>query len=137
MKLDLAPDIGESMHSFATSLFHCPRSLTGDGVRRTLRAIKSLLPNLNLYEVPSGTTIYDWKVPDEWNLIRATLKDLDGNILIDTNDSYLHLLGYSDSFTGRVSLDELKKHLYYRKDLPQAIPYVTSYYENRWGLPVV
>ena len=59
-------------------------------------------------------------------------------ILIDTNDSYLHLLGYSDSFTGRVSLDELKKHLYYRKDLPQAIPYVTSYYENRWGfLPVV
>lgn len=134
MLIPLPPNIGKSMHVFASSIYHLPRSLTGNGVRQTLTAIKKILPDLQCYEVPSGSRVFDWTVPDEWNLLKATLRDLNGNIIINSDDSFLHVLGYSEPFSGRVSLSELVSHLYFRADLPHAIPYVTSYYEKRWGM---
>ena len=133
MFFPLPPNVGKSMHAFASSIFHVPRSLTGDGVRQTLAFIQQVLPDLQCYEVPSGTKIFYWTVPYEWNLLKATLSDLNGNILINSDDSFLHVLGYSEPFSGRVPFSELVNHLFFREDLPHAIPYVTSYYENRWG----
>jgi aminopeptidase-like protein len=113
-------------------LWPIPRSITGEGVRRTHAILAELLP-LTTIEVPSGTPVFDWTIPKEWIVREAFVVGPDGRRVIDLRDNSLHLVSYSMPFRGRVSRSELDVHLHSRPDQPSAIPYVTSYYEPRWG----
>lgn len=121
------------MHKWATDLFPIHRSLTGDGVRQTLSYLKELLPNLAIHEVPSGTKAFDWTVPKEWVCREAYVEDAAGNRVIDIRNSNLHVVQYSVPFEGWVSRAELYDHVHSLPEQPDAIPYVTSYYKERWG----
>ena len=125
--------IGAEIHSFARRLWSINRSITGEGVRRTLEEISSILPSLRVYSVPSQTKVFDWTVPEEWAVSDAYLVSPSGEKLCDFSENNLHLLGYSIAFKGELSLNELKGHLYTLPEQPDAIPYVTSYYKKRWG----
>lgn len=124
---------GARMYALAERLWNFPRSLTGDGVRLTLAEIARNVGGLRLHEIPSGTRVGDWVVPNEWNLRRARLFDPDGNTVCDTAENNLHVLGYSLPHRGQLSLDDLDEHLYSLPEQPDAIPYITSYYQPRWG----
>ena len=126
-------DEGQFMHDLASRLFPICRSLTGDGVRETLAILGEHLPGLTVHEVPSGTAAFDWTVPDEWNIRGAYLEGPDGTRLIDFADSNVHVVGYSEPVDGRLTLEELQRHLHSDEELPEAIPYVTSYYNRTWG----
>lgn len=126
-------DSGTDLHGWARDLFPIGRSLTGDGVRTTLEYLGGLLPGLTVHEVPSGTPALDWTVPDEWNVRSAYLADEAGNRLIDYADTNLHLLGYSEPVDMVLTRAELEPHLHSLPELPDAIPYVTSYYRRTWG----
>lgn len=123
---------GAAMHALLTDLFPICRSITGDGVRQSLDVLKQVVP-LTVHAVPSGTRAFDWTVPDEWNVRDAWVMDADGNRVIDFRENNLHLVSYSIPFEGEVELEELQTHLHTRPDLPDAIPYVTSYYQQDWG----
>jgi aminopeptidase-like protein len=118
---------------FAEKIFPFNRSLTGLGNVMTLNSIKELLPDLKVLSVKSGTKIFDWEVPEEWNVSDAYIICPDGNKICDFSTNNLHLVGYSDSFEGEIELSELQEHLYSNPNQPTAIPYVTSYYERNWG----
>lgn len=120
------------MHELMARLFPICRSITGDGTRETLRILREFIP-LEIHEIPSGTKAFDWTVPDEWNVRDAYVKDASGRRVIDFKKHNLHLMGYSVPFRGTLSLAELKKHLYTLPARPGVIPYVTSYYQRRWG----
>lgn len=120
------------MYQLLKRLFPITRSITGNGVRETLRILREYVP-LTIKEVPSGTKVFDWVVPDEWNIRDAYVKDENGKRIIDFQKSNLHLVSYSVPFEGRLSLNELKEHLHTLPDQPDVIPYVTSYYAKRWG----
>jgi len=124
--------IGSEMYNLMERLFPICRSITGDGVRETLNILKEFIP-IDIKEVPSGTKVFDWEIPNEWNIIDAYIKDETGKRVIDFNKSNLHVVNYSIPFEGKLTLNELKKHLYTLPDQPDLIPYVTSYYEKRWG----
>ena len=128
--------IGDSIYTLLHRLFPINRSITGDGVRETLRIIAEELPALTIHEVPSGTPVFDWIVPREWNVRDAYVLDPDGNKIIDFARSNLHLVGYSIPFNAKVALNELQAHIYSLPDQPDAIPYITSYYQERWGFCV-
>jgi aminopeptidase-like protein len=125
---------GQLIYNFIASLFTIPRSITGDGVRVTLNKIKKdHLPDLQVYEIPTGTVIEDWVVPKEWNIFGAYIKNDKGEKLVSLENTNLHVVGYSDPVDMRVSFEELDEHLYSLPDQPSAIPYVTSYYSDTWG----
>lgn len=109
------------------------RSITGPGISESLSILSEYVP-FNIKEIPTGTKVFDWVVPQEWELIRATLKTEDGELILDTDINNIHILNFSEPFSGIISFDELDKHLYSDPNLPEAIPYVTSYYASRWGL---
>lgn len=123
---------GEKMHALLKRLFPICRSLTGPGVRETLRILKETVP-LTVQSVPSGTKCMDWTVPDEWEATDAYILDPHGHKIIDFKQNNLHLVSYSTPFKGRLTLEELQPHLYSIPEKPEAIPYVTSYYKRRWG----
>jgi aminopeptidase-like protein len=124
-------DVGESMHAFMRELFPICRSITGDGVRETLSAVASRIP-VELHEVPSGTAVLDWTVPDEWNIDDAYIAQ-GGRRVVDFRDSNLHVVSYSEPVRAVMPLGELKPHLHTHGDHPDWIPYRTSYYSKAWG----
>lgn len=113
-------------------LFPICRSITGNGVRETLKIISEIVP-LNIYEIPSGTTIFDWTIPKEWNIRNAYIITPDGRKICDFHTHNLHIVNYSIPIHQKMSFDELKKHLHTIPSKPKAIPYVTSYYQENWG----
>ncbi len=125
--------IGYKIHSLANELWKINRSITGEGVRETLSCIQKHLQNLNIRSVPSGTKVFDWTVPNEWHVSDAYIITPEGNKICDFFINNLHLVGYSIPFRGRMKLEELQKHLHSLPEQPNAIPYITSYYEERWG----
>jgi aminopeptidase-like protein len=124
---------GDEMYRWTADLFPINRSLTGDGVRKTLQYIKSVLPNLQVTSVPSGTSAYDWVVPKEWNMREAWIADSAGNKLIDFATNNLHVVGYSTPVDRIVTRSELELYLHSLPNQPNAIPYVTSYYKECFG----
>ena len=121
------------MYDLAGELFPICRSITGEGTRKTLRRIQQDIPQMTIHEVPSGTKVFDWTVPEEWRIDEAYIEDSAGDRIIDFKQNNLHVVGYSTPIDEVVSLEELDKHLYSLPDHPDWIPYVTSYYKSRWG----
>lgn len=124
---------GEFLHSLARRLFPITRSITGDGVRQTLEILSEYLPGLEVHEVPSGTPAFDWTVPREWAIRDAYIEDPAGKRIIDLRDSNLHVVSYSTHVDATMPLADLDSHLHSLPDQPDAIPYVTSYYNPTWG----
>ena len=114
-------------------LFPICRSITGQGVVKTLNLIKKEFPELKIKKVKSGTKVFDWNVPDEWNVKDAYILDKDNNKIINFKNNNLHLINYSIPINKLVSKNELLKNINFLKNQPNAIPYVTSYYKKKWG----
>ncbi len=126
------PYPGDEIYALAQRLFPLCRSLTGNGVRETLRILSDYLP-LRMHEVPSGTRAFDWTVPAEWNIRDAYVREVNGPKVIDFQQNNLHVLGYSVPTRCVLPLERLQEHLYSDPEHPEAIPYATSYYTPRWG----
>lgn len=114
-------------------LYTINRSLTGRGNVKTLKVIKREFKNLKIKSIKSGSKVFDWRIPSEWNVSDAYVLDKNNKKIIDFKENNLHLVGYSVPFNKKVSKEELFKHLYCLKDQKSAIPYITSYYKKRWG----
>ena len=114
-------------------LFPITRSLTGKGVKDTLGIIKKEFPRLKIKKIKSGTKVFDWKIPDEWNISNAYIIDKKGKRIIDFKNHNLHVVGYSIPVNKYIPKKHLIKNLYFLRNQPKAIPYVTSYYKKRWG----
>jgi aminopeptidase-like protein len=126
-------DSGDTLMAWAHDLFPICRSLTGAGVRQTLSYLTNKVPGMTVKEVPSGTKAFDWTVPQEWEIGGGWLEGPDGQRIVDFDDNNLHVMGYSEGVDCRLPLEELQQHLYSLADQPDAIPYVTSYYNHNWG----
>ena len=122
----------EFVWAFMEQLYPMCRSITGAGVRDTLAAVAEHIP-LNVYEVPSGTSVFDWEVPREWNVREAWIADPQGTRIVDLRNHTLHLMSYSTPIRARMSLAELRPHLHSLPEHPDWIPYRTSYYRDEWG----
>jgi aminopeptidase-like protein len=132
---EVASMVATDLYGFVSELYPICRSITGDGVRETLRRIQQLLP-VTICEVPSGTRVFDWTVPREWNIRDAWVKTLGGERVVDFRESSLHVVSYSVPVHKRISLSELRRHLHTLPEHPSWIPYKTSYYAETWGLCV-
>jgi len=120
------------LESYFDRLWPILRSITGEGVRQTHDILGELV-KLERFEIPSGTAVFDWFIPKEWVVNEAYLLDPSGQKIIDVKENNLHLLNYSTSFKGTLSRDELDKHLHSLPNQASAIPYLTTYYKERWG----
>lgn len=123
---------GKEMHNFMAELYPICRSITGEGVRETLRAIRKRIP-LEMYEVPSGTKVFDWTVPLEWNVSDAYIMNREGERVVDFKAHNLHLMSYSLPVNKKMMLADLRPHLFTLPEHPDWIPYRTSYYKENWG----
>lgn len=123
---------GAALHGFARELYPICRSITGAGTRATLDAIARVVP-LARHEVPTGTKVFDWEVPREWNIREAWIRNAAGEKVVDFARHNLHVMSYSTPVRARMSLAELKPHLFSLPDNPGWIPYRTSYYRDNWG----
>lgn len=124
--------VGDAMFTLIKKLFPICRSITGNGVRDTIEIIKETIP-LTTVEIPTGTKVFDWNIPKEWNINNAYVKDPNGKKIIDFKNSNLHVLNYSIPIHKKISFSELKNHLFTLPNLPDKIPYLTSYYTENWG----
>ncbi len=124
--------LAQEMHALIAELYPICRSITGNGVRDTLHQVQRLIP-LTVHEVPSGTQVFDWTVPPEWNIRDAYVKNSHGERVIDFQESNLHVVNYSVPVHKKMSLGELRPHLFTLPDHPDWIPYRTSYYKRDWG----
>ena len=123
---------GAAMHALATNLYPICRSITGDGVRATLKALQTECP-IMIHEVRSGERVFDWTVPLEWNINDAYIKNLKGERIVDFKALNLHVMSYSTPVRARMTMDELRPHLFTLPDHPDWVPYRTSYYKENWG----
>lgn len=124
---------GKLMYQWVSDLFPLNRSLTGDGVRETLRYIKNIIPELSIHEIPSGTQCFDWTVPKEWNCTKGYIITPQGEKICDFSVNNLHVIGYSIPVDDELEYEDLIPHLHHLKNQPDAIPYITSYYKEQWG----
>jgi len=127
--------IGADMYGLIARLYPICRSITGEGFRSTMRILQEFIP-LAINEVPSGTKVFDWTVPKEWNIRDAYVKNLRGERVVSFNESNLHVVNYSTPVKARLSRDELQRHLFSIPEHPKWIPYRTSYYKESWGFCV-
>ena len=125
-------EAGERAYALAAKLYPICRSITGDGVRETLQLMRRHI-DLEVREVPTGTKIFDWTIPKEWNIRAAHIKDARGKTIVDFANSNLHVMSYSVPVRTTMALAELRQHLYSLPDQPDLIPYRTSYWAERWG----
>jgi aminopeptidase-like protein len=123
---------GAELHAFAAELYPICRSITGDGVRQTLKLIARHI-DLEVNEIRSGTKVFDWEVPLEWNIEDAWVASPDGERVVDFQTHNLHIVNYSEPVDTTLSLDELRPRLYSNASYPDWIPYRTSYYRRHWG----
>jgi aminopeptidase-like protein len=128
----LADDVGSEILALAARIFPICRSITGDGVRQTLREVAAHI-DLDIHEVATGTPVLDWTIPREWNIRDAWIKNERGEKIVDFNRSNLHVMSYSVPVRQRMSLAELKQHIHTLPDQPDLIPYRTSYYVENWA----
>ena len=124
---------GKILHTFANKILHYNRSLTGEGTRETLKKIKHINSNLKIKSIKSGTKVFDWTIPPEWIIHEAFIKDSKNKKIIDFKDNNLHVVNYSAPIKKIITLNDLDKKLHSIKDMPDAIPYITSYYKKDWG----
>src|SRR5215469_778656 len=123
---------GSEMYKLMGELYPICRSITGDGLRESLRLIQKHIP-LELHEVPSGTAVFDWNVPKEWNIRDGYVKAPNGEKIIDFKRSCLHVVNYSIPVHAKMPLAQLKEHLHTMPDHPDWVPYRASYYKETWG----
>jgi len=126
-------NIGNQMISWMKDLWNFPRSITGHGTRSTLDYLKNINPELEIHSFKSGTSVFDWTIPDEWNIYDAYLEHESGSRFAEFSKCNLSVVGYSTPLNKNLSLSELLPHIYTQPDQPDVIPYVTSYYEDNWG----
>ena len=124
--------LGQELAAWVAELYPICRSITGDGVRETLRRLQGLTP-VTLHEVPSGTEVFDWTIPREWNIRDAYIKNSRGDRVVDFQQSNLHVVSHSVPVRARMSLEALRPHLCTLPDRPDWVPYRTSYYTETWG----
>lgn len=124
--------VGRDLHRFATELYPICRSITGDGIRQTFKMIQQKI-SLQMTEIPTGTPLFDWTAPKEWNIKDAFIKDANGKRVVDFKKCNLHVLNYSTPVHATMPLSELKRHLATLPEHPDWIPYRTSYYKEQWG----
>ena len=130
---DPTAGLGLRMHELASVLWPITRSITGAGVRETLRILKQEIPELRIESIPTGTRCFDWTVPEEWSITDAFIENEAGDRIVDFKNHNLHVVGYSVATDEWLELEELQPHLHSLPEQPNAIPYVTSYYSRRWG----
>ena len=135
ISLKRSSKLENELFSLMQELFPICRSITGNGVRKTLKILKKEI-DLKIVNVPSGTKVFDWKIPYEWNIKDAYVKNSKGERVIDFKKSNLHILNYSTPIKKTISNKNLKKHLHTLPEKPNSIPYVTSYYKKNWGFCV-
>lgn len=128
----MASEAGAQLHAFASELYPICRSITGAGTRATLDAVSRIVA-LERVEVPTGTKVFDWDVPREWNIRDAWIKNATGERVVDFQRHNLHVMSYSTPVRARMSLAELRPHLFSLPEQPTWIPYRTSYYRDNWG----
>ncbi|MFI2130094.1 DUF4910 domain-containing protein [Lysinibacillus fusiformis] len=122
----------KEMDELFDRLFPIMRSITGEGVRETIRILQEYIP-LEMEGIPTGTEVFDWEIPKEWVIREAWIKDEHGETIIDIKDLNLHVVNYSEPIDMWITLGDLKDHVHTIPHLPEAVPYVTSYYKERWG----
>jgi aminopeptidase-like protein len=125
-------DLIQEIESYLSRLFPIARSIAGPGSRESLRVLQEIVP-LNILEYPSGATVYDWIIPREWEVRSAFVKNSRGEKVIDFRNSNLHVMGFSRAVHQKIVLEDLEPHLHYLPDMPDAIPYRTTYYQDGWG----
>jgi aminopeptidase-like protein len=128
----ISADIGDEIFAFAAELYPICRSITGDGVRDTLARIEAHIP-IEQHVVPTGTPVFDWIIPREWNIRDAYIKNEKGEKIVDFARSNLHVMSYSVPVRAQLSVSELRPHLHSDPEQPDVIPYRTSYYAENWG----
>ena len=124
---------GREMFERAKELFPICRSIMGDGVRQTFDILRRYMPDMTLHEVPTGTKVFDWTIPNEWTIREAYIENESGEHIVDMKVNNLHVMGYSTPVDEWMDLADLREHIYTLKDQPDLIPYCTSYYKERWG----
>lgn len=124
---------GKIMIRWMKDLWEYPRSITGHGTYKTLKYIQKMIPELKIHSFKSGDNVFDWKIPLEWNIYDAYIEHESGKRYAELSSNNLHIMGYSSPCNKHVSLEELLDHISTQPDQPNTIPYVTSYYEDRWG----
>lgn len=124
--------IGNDMYELMERLYPITRSITGEGVRKTLKIFQDSI-DLQIHEVPTGTKVFDWTVPEEWNIDDAYIMNKNGEKIVDFKKSNIHILQYSEKIEKKIGLEELKKHIFTLPEQPATIPYRTSFYNKNWG----
>lgn len=130
--MNMIVDYTNELDCYLQRLFPVTRSITGDGNRETLKILQELIP-LKIIEYPAGQKVYDWTIPKEWKIRDAWIKNSNGDRIVDFRKNNLHVVSYSIPVYKKMKLNELKAHLHYLENLPQAIPYRTTYYKENWG----